>query len=209
MPNMAEILAARAVADQTPGAIETARLYPEVPGTSGPAGLAEHENDRYVGVRLVGRAATYYVRAGLTDSGPVVLGLFIAPDEGEVITSADLRRIPVQRLAAIASRIHVNPRDDAAPEIELPELDHAMLMTTPERKPRQGRGRKPRTTAELQEVAKLVSEARKHHESARQAVADHLGRSPATADKVIRQAREAGFLKPMKPPPPRPEGTDE
>lgn len=201
------LMAAKQAASSTPGAVETVDLYPDLTGENPAPGLVTGPDDLYCGIRLFGRAITYYVRAGLRAEGPVLLRLMLVPDAGAPIETADLRRVPVSRLATIAASIHVNEGDDNGPEVDLSALKAVEVRTSPEGA-RRG-GRKPRSDDELREVAEIVQRERRYGRSARKAVAKHLDRTETTADKVIRQAREAGFLEPLKPPPARQKETRE
>ncbi|WP_431818636.1 hypothetical protein [Gordonia jacobaea] len=150
---------------------------------------------RSVAIRLVGHPCTYYVRAGRTDEGPVLLGLAIIPDDGTELTAELLKRIPAKRLAHQAALFHVEHGDDHSTEEAAPlEFDPGTYFTEPERRRPGARGRPPRTTSDLQDLAAVHRAARRNGTSARQAIALHLGITPAGADKVIRQLQDAGLV---------------
>ncbi|HNP57413.1 MAG TPA: hypothetical protein PK331_07940 [Gordonia sp. (in: high G+C Gram-positive bacteria)] len=215
--------AAEREARKTPGAVESVAVFPNRLANRDPAPGLVRPGGKYVGIRLVGRRVTYYVRAGLDESGPTLLGIMLVPDDGAALATADLRRIPVKRLATIAASIHVNDCDSNGPPVDLSTLGAVELRTKPETA-QQRRGPKGRSIEELRDVAKLVllvrngrveevkamiREARPNVKdeklkivalaAPRHAVGLYLDRDPSTAARVIRQAQDAELL----PPPPR------
>lgn len=149
-------------------------------------------------VRLRGHAATYHVRAGRTIDGPVLLGLRIDPDPGHEITGADLRQIPVQRLAAAAVTVGVNPDDDFDPESRFAAVDFENFVTP------ESPGAQPATVGRplvygrdhYVEVAKVAMDARADGESARAAIAKKFQCPESTADRWMRTARNEYDLLP-------------
>lgn len=149
-----------------------------------------------VRIRLWGIPASFHVRAGRTANGPVLLGLEVQPDRGEVITAELLKQIPARRLAAAAARLLVHPRDD---EIggQLPGPDFVNFQR-PEQNRDPGpnrRGRPVHYGAEhYAEVAREAMIARANGDSASAAVAAKFGIEPSTAYRHIAKARELGLI---------------
>lgn len=181
-----------------PGAVQDVAIYPIRITGEDPAGLVEKPGDQYVMVRLNGHPVTYYVRAGLTDDGPVVVSLVMDSGGGH-LTHDGLRRIPLKRLAAVAARLHVNPRDDHASDLTLPDLPAADLVARPETEPKRKRGRPGRTPEQLRKVAEIAESARLAGRPMHTAVAKELHVSESTARRAIQHATDAGYRKRTRP----------
>lgn len=149
-----------------------------------------------VRIRLRGHPFDYLVRAGRTPDGPVLLGLEIRPDDGHVITSQSVQRLPAKRLAAAAAKLVVFPRDDlVGGQLDGPDFENYARPDQPQRETSGRRGRPVLyDDAHYRAVAEEARRARAEGSSARAAIAKRFHTSEPNADRWMRAARARGLL---------------
>lgn len=155
---------------------------------------------RVARVFLHGHPCVYEVRAARTPDGPVLLDMRVTPlENGQPITAATLKSIPVRRLAAAAIAAGAfSPADDQLPPEEPEALDWSR-WSEPEKPKRKRAGRPPVYGPEhYAEVADEARAARAAGKSARRAIAERWSMSETTADKWMREARRLGLLEPYR-----------
>lgn len=138
-------------------------------------------------IGLAGHPFVYEIRTADTVHGTGVVELLIsAPDADVPITQQDLRRIPLQRLAAVAAMFERGG-----------EFDWTQL-STPEKRPPQKPGPRGYDDEFYSEIARMAREAvsLKPKISARQHIASNRHVSKHTADKWLKECRKRGFLTP-------------
>jgi len=136
-------------------------------------------------VTLLGHDLEYEVTTIETDGGPEITHLWIKGEPGRPITTEDLRRIPVRRLASAAARWvdNFNAIGDRDPN----------QWSQPER----AQTKRPRRVGDehYQQVAGLAQQAFKDGLKVRDTVGRELNASVYTVDKWLRECRDRGLLK--------------
>lgn len=173
------------------------------------------ERGRVIGnqayVSLVGHRLRYWVRWASGPNGPEVMALEMESRHGDTlpITSADLRSIPLRKIAAAAARkcgedfmthhVGVAADPDAIRFFAPPSEDAGSgvkwsdLLQTPE--PSSGR-RRDLDDEHLRAVAQLARAAFKQGHKVRDVIAERYTVSVFTVDKWLAAARDREFLTP-------------
>jgi hypothetical protein len=132
-------------------------------------------------IRLVGHDLDYEVTTVETDNGPEITHLWIKGSKDRPITTDDLRRIPLRRLAKAAAEwtwLANNP--------------NARAWGQPERRERRSSGL---GDEHYQQVAEFARNAfQKGVQRVREATAEEFRASPFTVDKWLRECRNRGYL---------------
>ncbi|WP_336880615.1 hypothetical protein [Rhodococcus globerulus] len=147
------------------------------------------EPDRGV-VALVGHRLRYRVTIIGTTNGPQVTELTVIGD-GQPITSADLHRIPLARIARAIRDAHPITWEQVDPLVTWETANAATTWETP---PAPRRGRPPVTEERIAEVAAYAIALHAQGAQVRERLADRYGVTVRTVDRWLSAARDRGLI---------------
>ncbi|MGV9671305.1 hypothetical protein ACWDPV_12015 [Gordonia sp. NPDC003504] len=143
-------------------------------------------------VRLHGRDLEYTATCETGATGPHVVALSLTTDGGRPLTVADLRAVPLRRIAAAVGNVIPLPGSGVT------DLDWS-TFGEPDRPPKRARprGRPPKLTDDdHRRVAELARQAVRDGKPVRRFLSQRLDLSPSTVDTRLRKAEEHGYLQP-------------
>ncbi|MGC4960412.1 hypothetical protein [Gordonia sp. DT101] len=158
---------------------------------------AHRGDDGRTEIRLHDLPFTFHVRSGTDADGPFIRELTVVADEGAAVDYHALRAIPARRLAHTAVQTAARELCDLGVEAVGYSFDNTA-------RPDEADGADPR----VWEVAQRAQIAIQEGHPVRATIAEDMNLTKATVDRLIKKAKDAGFLAADLPKRPQPRQKD-